>query len=46
MLIASVALAEDPGSVPSTHSGLGPLITLVARDLTPASDLCRHQAHT
>lgn len=43
-LRALVALTEDAGSVPSTHSGLQSLITPLSEDAVPAADLHLHQA--
>lgn len=41
---ALIALTEDAGSVPSTHSGLQPLITPLSEDPVPSADLHLHQA--
>jgi len=45
-LSTPAALAEDQGSIPSTHTVAGSQlsVTLVPEDLMPSSDLHGHQA--
>jgi hypothetical protein len=46
LLNALVALAEDPGLIPSTHRWFTTTHTPVSRDLMCSSGLLRHQTHT